>query len=138
MVALLAVVLATQPLFSMSTGLGLGITYRMFAIGAATLLQVTALADRLPAGRGGVRFPPEAKPLLTIGPAHGARVVEGGVGGGVMGQQRGDLLVRSGLPQPVQTILHLDVPPTLARTLRSTNPIRVDDRELPRPRRQRP
>ena len=38
---------------------------------------------------------------------HGARVAEGGVGGGALGQ-RGDLLLRARLPQPVQQAGHVE------------------------------
>ena len=44
--------------------------------------------------------------------------------------------LREGLHETL-TVLRLGVPPTLARTLRSTNCDRVDDLGLPRPRRQR-
>ena len=44
--------------------------------------------------------------------------------------------LREGLPETL-TVLRLNVPPTLARTLRSTNPDRVDDLDLPGPLDQR-
>ena len=44
--------------------------------------------------------------------------------------------LREGLAETL-TVIRLGVPPTLARTLRSTNSHRVDDRHLPRPCRQR-
>ena len=44
--------------------------------------------------------------------------------------------LREGLAETL-TVLRLDLPPTLARTLRSTNAIWVDDRHLPRARQER-
>ena len=41
-------------------------------------------------------------PQAVQQPGHGARVVEGDVGGGITAQQRGDLLLRARRPQPVQ------------------------------------
>ena len=44
---------------------------------------------------------------LSQQPGHGVRVVEGDVGGGIAAQQRGDLLLRARLPQPVQQPGHV-------------------------------
>ena len=44
------------------------------------------------------------QPVQQLG--HGARVVEGDVGGGITAQQRGDLLLRARLPQAVQQLGH--------------------------------
>ena len=45
-------------------------------------------------------------PQAVQQPGHGARVVEGGVGGGITSQQLGGLLLRARLPQAVQQAGH--------------------------------
>ena len=62
--------------------------------------------DRGPAARRPARARPPPAGAQQLG--HGARVVEGDVGGRIPGQQRGGLLVRARLPQAVQQLGHAD------------------------------
>jgi hypothetical protein len=60
----------------------------------------------MPAGQRGGLLVRAPLPQGVQQAGHGAGVVEGGVGGGIAGQQRGGLLVRARLPQGARARQH--------------------------------